>query len=97
MIWNSAATQKLVLAQEGTAVNEWILVWRSYQLKERVELQPAGGILWHLKPTNVEAEQEALPLILSLPTKHFYSFPCISTNTHISVQEPTQGGDLSGS
>lgn len=34
MIWNSAATPKLVLAQEVTEVSEWVLVWRSYQLKE---------------------------------------------------------------
>jgi len=65
-------------------------------VKERVELQPEGRSLGHLKPTNIQVERALLP-ILSLPTKHFYSFPCISTNTHISVQEPAQGDDLSGS
>lgn len=34
VIWNSATTQQLVLAQEGTEVSEWVLVWRSYQLTE---------------------------------------------------------------
>lgn len=96
VIWNSTATQKLGLAEEGTVVSEWVLVWRSCQLKERVELQPASGILWHLNPTNIQVDR-ALPPILSLPTKHFCSFLCISTNTHISVQEPTQGSNLSGS
>lgn len=33
VIWNSAATQKLVLAPEGTAGREWVLVWRSAQRK----------------------------------------------------------------
>lgn len=64
VIRNSTATQKLVLAEEGTVVSEWVLVQRSCQLKERVELQPASGILWHLNPKKFRLTEPCLPSFL---------------------------------
>lgn len=83
MIWRSTTTQNVVLAPERTGAGS------GDQLREKVELQPAGGIRWHLKPTKNSGDQSLLCRPISI-----LSLASALTPTHVCRSQPREAARL---
>lgn len=73
-----------MLAPEGTGAGS------GDQLREKVELQPAGGIRWRLKPTKNLGDQS----LLCRPRLSIPSLASALTPTHMCRSQPREAAHL---